>query len=119
MAGRSDAFTIEGTVRRDVLDAVHLSHRICITAKDGHTYEVEPRYLGLYLERFEGRRVVARVHRVAIDTHRNVVRLLRLKVLDRDPAEATSGTSSCRVLPHHADNGEQTFCSLELGQTET
>lgn len=118
MAGRSDAFTIEGTVRRDLLDAIHLSHRICIAVNDGHTYEVEPRYLGLYVERLEGRRVVARVHPVPNGKQRNVVRILRLKVLDGNPAEATSEATCC-VFPLHADNQEQAPCFLEAGGTET
>jgi hypothetical protein len=118
MAGRSDAFTIAGTVRRDVLDTIHLSHRMCIAANDGHTYEVEPRYLGLYVERFEGRRVVARVHPLPNDNQTNVVRILRLKVLDSDPAEAAAG-ATCSALPILVENREQAPSFLEVGRTET
>ena len=118
MAGRSDAFTIAGTVRRDVLDTIHLSHRMCIAANDGHTYGVEPRYLGLYVERFEGRRVVARVHPLPNDNQRNMVRILRLKVLDGEPAEAASD-ATCSAFPLPVENLEQAPSFLEAGGTET
>jgi hypothetical protein len=118
MSSRTDTITVEGTVRRDFLDAIHLSHRVCIAAKDGHTYEVEPSYLGLYLERFVGHRVVARALAVTNGKQRSVVRILSLKVLDREPAEATPGTT-CGVFAQHASNDEQTLSSSELVESET
>ena len=117
MAGRSDAFTIEGTVRRDSWDPMYHSHRICIAAKDGDTYQVEPRYLGLYVDRFEGRRVVARVHAVPNSKERNMVRILRLKVLEGETAEATS-EAAFTVFPRHADNQEHVLSVLDVGETE-
>jgi hypothetical protein len=118
MSSRTDAITVEGIVQKDFLDAIHLSHRVCIAAKDGHTYEVEPSYVGLYLERFVGHRVVARVQPVTNGKQRSVVRIVSLRVLDKKPAEAASETR-CRVFRHRADNEEQVLCSLGLGETET
>jgi hypothetical protein len=118
MFSRTDAITVEGTVRKDFLDAIHLSHRVCIAAKDGHTYEVDPSYVGLYLERFVGHRVVARVQPVTNDKQRSVVRIVSLRVLEKEPAAAASETT-CRVFPHQTDNVDQVLCRMKLGETET
>jgi hypothetical protein len=92
MARSENSITVEGTVQQGSLDAMHLSHRVCIVSADGHTYEVEPSFVGRYLERLEGHHVIAQVHPVIDGNNRSVVRILTLKVLDRAAA-----SSSCKA----------------------
>jgi hypothetical protein len=94
MANRNDSMTIEGTVRSDSLDASQPCHRICIVATDGHTFEVEPSYVGRYLEKFEGHHVVARVQAVPNGKKGSVVRVQTLTVLDRTPFDAGSDSNA-------------------------
>jgi hypothetical protein len=117
MANSSDTFALEGIVQIVSLEAIRRSQRICIAATDGRTYEVEPSYVGLYLERFVGCRVMARAQPLTNGTRHALVRILSLNVLDRDPSEATSETP-CPLFPHHADNVEQALGMLERGDTE-
>jgi hypothetical protein len=90
MAGRSNDITIEGTVRRDSLDAMHLSHRISIVSTSGHTYEVEPSYIGRYLEKFEGHNVIAQARPMRNGKERSEIRIQNLRVLGRARADPTA-----------------------------
>lgn len=114
MAGQRDFMTIEGTVQSDSLDSICLSHRICIATVDGHTYEVEPSYVGLYLEGFEGHHVIARVQPITSGNKRSVVRIWGLTVLDRTPTGGKLATGGGMVLPL-ADSREQVLCELDVG----
>jgi hypothetical protein len=117
MTHSSYSFALEGIVQLESLEAIRRSHRICIAATDGHTYEVEPSYVGRYLERFVGCRVTARVQPLTNGTRHALVRILSLNVLDRDPSEAPSETPR-PLFPHRADNGEQALGMLERRDTE-
>jgi hypothetical protein len=64
VARRRETITIEGTVQTGSLDSICLSHQICIAATDGYVYEVDPSYVGIYLENFVGCHVIARVEPV-------------------------------------------------------
>jgi len=71
---------IEGVVRSCPLDARIVAHQVSIVGTDGHVYEVEPTYLGAYLQRFDGRQVAARARVLLTRTDRSVVRLSSLHV---------------------------------------
>jgi hypothetical protein len=91
MATQTDRIIVKGIVRTQSLDANRIPRRICIGTPDGRLYEVEPTYVGRYLERFEGHHVSATVQPLTHDENHNVVRILSLKMLDREPANASSG----------------------------
>ena len=116
MARSEDSITVEGTVQQGSLDAIHLSHRVCVVSADGHTYEVEPSYVGRYLERLEGHHVVAQVRPIIDGGNRSVVRILTLKVVDRAAANSSckgeEGTPSSM-----AENPECVFSESEVGET--
>jgi len=88
MAGCSDMMTIEGTVQTGSPDPVCLPHRVWIAATNGHLYEVEPSYIGLYLERFEGHHIIARVRPFKTGKNSSVIRISSLKVLEKTPPDA-------------------------------
>jgi hypothetical protein len=71
---------IEGVVRDTFLDAVLPAHRLSIVGGDGHVYELEPTYLGAYLQRFVGRRVIVRAQVLVRGLGRSVVRLSSVTV---------------------------------------
>jgi hypothetical protein len=112
-----DTMKIEGIVQPCFLDSVCLSHRICILATDGHVYEVEPNFVGLYLERFVGHRVEAQVQPVTNGNRRNEVRLLSLKALDEIPVNAHVA-SACGVDSSNSDRPNQILSELEIGRAK-
>ena len=116
MAGGRDSITVEGTVQQGSLDAIHLSHRVCIVSANGHTFEVEPSYVGRYLDRLEGHHVIAQVQPIINGENRSLVRILTLKVLDRAAAssscKAEQGVPSCP-----AEKPECAFSEPEVGET--
>jgi hypothetical protein len=107
---------IEGIVQPRFLDSICLSHRVCIVATDGHVHEVEPNYVGLYLERFVGHHVVAQVEPVTRGNRCGVVRILSVKVFGKKPMEAKSGIEGVNVLPQ-AESRDQILCESETGGT--
>ena len=114
MASSGGATRVEGIVQPCFLDSICLSHRVCIVASDGRVYEVEPNYVGLYLERFVGHHVVARVKPVTNGKRRSVVRILSLKVLDTAARNADAGPES--VKPQTNSTGQDLACSdVEFG----
>jgi hypothetical protein len=116
VASSKGAIRIEGIVRPCFLDAICLSHRVCVVATDGRVYEVEPNYVGLYMERFVGHHVVAQVVPVTNGKRRSVVRILSLKVLDRTPMDAKTGTEDV-TAPPQAEDQDQVLCELKIGGT--
>jgi hypothetical protein len=111
VAGSKGTMTIEGTVRTSSPDPICLSHRMCITAPSGSVYEVEASYLGLYLERFEGKHVIARVKTVSKGEKRCVVRISSLKVLNQITEDDDLGIEGHVVSPC-SDGQEQIPCEL-------
>ncbi len=100
MATHTDRIIVEGTVLTNSLDATQLPPRICIGTPDGRLYEVEPTYVGRYLEQFEGHHVIASVQSLTDDENHKVVRILSLKMLDRKPtALANSGHKGGTASP--------------------
>jgi hypothetical protein len=84
---RRQTITIQGSIKRDSLDALLVSHRLTIVGTDGHVYEVEPTYLGAYLQRCEGCGVIARAELLRRGEKRSVVRVLSLKLMGRTPVD--------------------------------
>jgi hypothetical protein len=117
MTGRTDTFTVEGTVHKDSLDAIHLSHQVYISAADGHTYEVEPSYVGRYLEKFEGHHVVTRVQPITNGRRRSVVRILSLEVLDKPQGHANADNGR-DIVPPDSDCRDLTLTKLEVEETQ-
>jgi hypothetical protein len=79
--------TIQGTIQRESLDALLPSHRLSIVGTDGHVYEVEPTYLGAYLQRCEGCGVIAKAQILRNGIQRSVVRILSLRLLGSTPID--------------------------------
>ena len=105
---------IEGIVQPRFLDSICLSHRVCVVASDGCVYEVEPNYVGLYLERFVGHHVVAQVVPVTDGRRRSVVRILSLKVSDMASRDRKAETESVSARPE-AEGQDQVLCELKIG----
>lgn len=118
MARGEDSITVEGIVQQGSLDAIHLSPRVCIVSADGHAYEVEPSYVGRYLERFEGEHVIAQVRPVINGKNRSVIRILTLKVLGKSQLHSSwrEGRGPSSADP---DNPECLLSELELGRPST
>jgi hypothetical protein len=115
-AGR-DTMRIEGIVQPCFLDSICLSHRICVVATDGHVYEVEPNYVGLYLERFIDHHVIAHVESVTNGKSRSVVRISSLKVLD-GPTTQESSAAAGGAAPSDTNIPERILSELEVGVIE-
>ena len=104
---------IEGRVQPCFLDSICLAHRICIMGTDGHVYEVEPNYVGLYLERFIGFRVVVQGELVTSGKHRSVVRISSLKVLAGKGQHDRSEDST--AAPPDTDGPDGALRESEIG----
>jgi hypothetical protein len=117
MVQDADMMRIEGTVNPCFLDSICLSHRICIVAKDGHVYEIEPNYVGLYLERFIGHRVVVQGQPVTNGRSRSVVRLSSLQVL-KDPPENGAAATVGRGIPADLRCHEEVLDKVEMGGSD-
>jgi hypothetical protein len=91
VAGRGREITIDGIVEKDSLDAILLSHRLSIVGVDGHVYEVEPNYIGAYLQRFEGHRVIARAELVFKGQGRSVIRISSLRLMGEAATDVSGG----------------------------
>jgi len=101
MAERKHEITIEGIVQRESLDAILVSHRLSIVGKDGHVYEVEPSYVGAYLQRCEGQRVIARAELLHQGNDRSVVRISSLTTIGHPPVRQ-HGEAQSNPCPHGA-----------------
>ncbi len=114
MSGGGIETTIQGIVRGGSLDAVRLSHRVSIVGTDGHVYEVEPSYVGRYLQRLEGHEVIARVELLLRGRKCSVVRISSLRLVAGTPAH-TNGMNDRAALPPGAGPLEEGSCEVDRG----